>query len=250
MTDQSHGTPWRGQRRVPPSPDATTELPPVTGLRSWWARLNPAPRALLIVAAVALPLLLFCGGLAALGAIGDDDPAERAAPGPSTSATGQRATATAAPTTRRPTVVTRTVTETEEIPFEETTVEDSSAPEGTEEVRTEGTVGERTITYEVTLTDGVETGKRRVDTDVTRDPVDRVVVVGTKPAEPEPPVEEEEAESDCHPGYTGACVPFASDVDCAGGSGDGPAYVRGPVRIVGDDEYDLDRDGDGVACER
>ena len=54
----------------------------------------------------------------------------------------------------------------------------------------------------------------------------------------------------CHPSYQGACVPMASDVDCAGGSGNGPAYVRGPVRVVGWDEYDLDRDGDGVACER
>ena len=53
----------------------------------------------------------------------------------------------------------------------------------------------------------------------------------------------------CDPNYTGACVPIASDVDCAGGSGDGPAYVVGPVYIVGVDKYRLDRDGDGVACE-
>ncbi len=52
----------------------------------------------------------------------------------------------------------------------------------------------------------------------------------------------------CDPNYSG-CVPVASDVDCAGGSGNGPAYVRGPVRVVGADIYGLDRDGDGVACE-
>lgn len=57
------------------------------------------------------------------------------------------------------------------------------------------------------------------------------------------------AQQQCHPSYEGACVPIASDVDCAGGSGNGPEYVRGPVRVVGPDEYDLDRDGDGVACE-
>jgi hypothetical protein len=39
-----------------------------------------------------------------------------------------------------------------------------------------------------------------------------------------------------------------SDVDCAGGSGDGPYYV-GRVTVVGYDEYGLDRDGDGVGCE-
>jgi hypothetical protein len=44
-------------------------------------------------------------------------------------------------------------------------------------------------------------------------------------------------------------VPIASDVDCAGGSGDGPAYVSGPVRVDGYDVYDLDRDGDGIACD-
>lgn len=54
---------------------------------------------------------------------------------------------------------------------------------------------------------------------------------------------------DCHPSYQGACVPIASDVDCAGGSGNGPQYVIGPVYVVGPDEYGLDRDGDGVACE-
>lgn len=57
------------------------------------------------------------------------------------------------------------------------------------------------------------------------------------------------AGQDCHPSYEGACVPIASDVDCAGGSGNGPAYVVGPVYIVGPYEYGLDRDGDGVACE-
>ena len=54
---------------------------------------------------------------------------------------------------------------------------------------------------------------------------------------------------DCHPSYAGACVPIASDVDCAGGSGNGPEYVAGPITVVGPDVYGLDRDGDGVACE-
>jgi len=55
---------------------------------------------------------------------------------------------------------------------------------------------------------------------------------------------------ECDANYSGVCVPVASDVDCAGGSGDGPEYVRGPVYIVGRDIYRLDRDGDGVACEK
>ena len=53
----------------------------------------------------------------------------------------------------------------------------------------------------------------------------------------------------CHPSYKGACLdPTASDYDCAGGSGNGPKYT-GPVRVVGPDDFGLDSDGDGYACE-
>jgi endonuclease YncB( thermonuclease family) len=56
--------------------------------------------------------------------------------------------------------------------------------------------------------------------------------------------------SNCHPSYEGACLrPDASDYDCVGGSGNGPYYVEGPIRVVGPDEYDLDRDNDGIGCE-
>jgi len=44
-------------------------------------------------------------------------------------------------------------------------------------------------------------------------------------------------------------VPVASDVDCAGGTGNGPAYVRGSVQVVGSDPYRLDADNDGIGCE-
>lgn len=57
------------------------------------------------------------------------------------------------------------------------------------------------------------------------------------------------SENQCHANYSGKCVPIASDVDCAGGSGNGPANVRGPVRVVGSDVYGLDRDRDGWGCE-
>jgi hypothetical protein len=57
------------------------------------------------------------------------------------------------------------------------------------------------------------------------------------------------AKADCDPNYAVACVPVASDVDCANGNGNGPAYVVGPVEVIGDDIYELDRDGDRRACE-
>lgn len=52
----------------------------------------------------------------------------------------------------------------------------------------------------------------------------------------------------CHASYE-PCVPIATDVDCAGGSGNGPAYVQGPVKVMGADEYRLDADKDGIGCE-
>jgi hypothetical protein len=65
---------------------------------------------------------------------------------------------------------------------------------------------------------------------------------GGAPATPEP------EDSGCDPNYEGACLDStAYDYDCEGGTGDGPEYV-GAVRVVGDDPYDLDRDGDGFAC--
>jgi hypothetical protein len=58
-----------------------------------------------------------------------------------------------------------------------------------------------------------------------------------------------DAGANCDPNYEGACLdPSSSDYDCEGGSGDGPDYT-GAVRSVGSDPFDLDRDGDGVACE-
>jgi endonuclease YncB( thermonuclease family) len=51
---------------------------------------------------------------------------------------------------------------------------------------------------------------------------------------------------DCQ-GYD-PCLPPGPDVDCAGGSGDGPRYV-GPVTVTGSDPYGLDSDGDGRGCE-
>lgn len=63
-----------------------------------------------------------------------------------------------------------------------------------------------------------------------------------------PPQQPRPAASNCNPNYSG-CVPNASDVDCAGGSGNGPAYVSGPVQVLGSDPYGLDADYDGLGCE-
>jgi hypothetical protein len=58
----------------------------------------------------------------------------------------------------------------------------------------------------------------------------------------------DESSDECHPDYGGCLDADSSDYDCEGGSGDGPDYT-GRVEVLGGDPYDLDRDGDGVACD-
>ncbi|MEK7599904.1 MAG: G5 domain-containing protein [Patescibacteria group bacterium] len=164
--------------------------------------------------------------------------------GASNSPSSQNLSATdTAPTTaidkRKPTITTKTETETQPVPFTSSTVEDPALTKGSTTIRTAGVNGVKTLTYKVTYSDGTQTGKKLVSEAVTTPPVSQVTAIGTyvKPA------------SSCDPNYSGACVPIASDVDCAGGSGNGPAYVSGPVSVVGSDIYGLDRNGDGVGCE-
>jgi hypothetical protein len=156
-----------------------------------------------------------------------------------TESAGQTPTAASPAASAEPQVTTKTIHETKRIGYSTRTVKDGSLAKGVKKTRTKGIAGIRTLTYRVTYTDGVQTGRALVKSVVTRTPVTKVVAVGTKAAAPS---------SGCDSNYSG-CVPIASDVDCAGGSGNGPAYVSGPVRIIGTDIYDLDRDGDGVACD-
>jgi hypothetical protein len=67
---------------------------------------------------------------------------------------------------------------------------------------------------------------------------------------PPPPPTTTPARS-CDPSYPDVCLdPNAVDYDCAGGSGNGPRYVDGPIRVRPPDPFDLDREGDGWGCER
>jgi micrococcal nuclease len=87
---------------------------------------------------------------------------------------------------------------------------------------------------------------------VAEDPTPEPVADDVPPVD-DPPAEEPPADvpdGDCHPSYAGACVPIASDVDCGGGTGNGPAYVyEENIQVIGPDVYDLDGNGDLVACE-
>lgn len=57
------------------------------------------------------------------------------------------------------------------------------------------------------------------------------------------------AGASCHPSYD-PCLKISSlDYDCLDASNDGPDYTSGPVTVKGPDQFDLDPDGDGVACQ-
>ena len=47
----------------------------------------------------------------------------------------------------------------------------------------------------------------------------------------------------------GGAFSLPGDYDCAGGPGDGPNFIEGPVDVSGGDPYGLDADGDGIGCE-
>jgi hypothetical protein len=141
-----------------------------------------------------------------------------------------------------PVITTKTITETEAVSFESRTVESPSLDKGATTVTTQGVDGVKTRTFEVAFEDGKETKRTFVKEEVTTQPIAQITTIGTKVLAPKPA-------SSCNPNYSGACVPIASDVDCAGGSGNGPAYVGGPVTVIGTDPYGLDADHDGIGCE-
>ena len=257
MTYQHPNDPWQpppAYGMVPPQVDPTMAFPPVPPPTSWWHRLSTVAQVSLIV----VPLVvLCCGGSAIIAAVAGSS--GHAAASGSADATGgspastheaaglvvpsSSATATAVPQGPAPTpsatpvVQTRTVTETRSIPYQTKRVNDPNRASGTTATRTRGVNGVKTLTYQVTVTNGVQTAKKLVKQQTTKAPVTKIIAVGTKHTQK------------CDPNYSGACVPIASDVDCAGGSGNGPAYVQGPVTVIGTDIYDLDRDGDGIGCD-
>lgn len=211
----------------------------ITGRRSWAMLASKKVGVLVLVSAI---VALAIGGSLAPRTeptalqFSSESTAGEASPSPSL--------------TRAPVVKTEDVVVTETVPFEAATVDDPTLAAGTAQVTVAGVAGIRTITYRVTTTDGRETKRTVVSAVITTAPVTQVTSNGTYvETAPAAPVPFADAGNGCDSNYSGACVPIASDVDCAGGSGNGPAYVAGPVYVVGSDVYDLDRDGDGIACD-
>jgi hypothetical protein len=90
-------------------------------------------------------------------------------------------------------------------------------------------------------------------TRLRRGSVVRLTVAKAPPpttAAPAPAPTAAPAPANCDPAYPDACLKDGiGDYDCASGSGNGPNYADGPMRVLPPDPFGLDADGDGVGCE-
>jgi uncharacterized protein YabE (DUF348 family) len=68
---------------------------------------------------------------------------------------------------------------TEVIPMPVQTIPDATLAYGTTAVRQQGSPGEQVVTYEVSLTNNVETGRKVIQKVVNKEPVQHIAVVGT-----------------------------------------------------------------------
>lgn len=124
-------------------------------------------------------------------------------------------------------------------------VENKDAPElakGETEVQQEGKDGEKIITYRITYTSGVENKKDKISEIVTKEPVNKILLIGTKVASSSP-------ENTSVSGTTNTTQPPNSQAyyaNCteARNAGAAPIYQGSPGYREA-----LDRDRDGIACE-
>ena len=72
------------------------------------------------------------------------------------------------------------ITTTEEIPYASRTENNADLAEGTRNVKQAGVKGIKTITWDITLTDGKETARTKKSEKVTKEPVEEIIEVGTK----------------------------------------------------------------------
>lgn len=85
---------------------------------------------------------------------------------------------------KAPVITKNTETQTKVVPYQSSTIDDATLLTGTTQVRTAGVNGIETITYEVTLTDGLETDRTQISDVVTTPPTNEVIAKGTKQPAP------------------------------------------------------------------
>ena len=85
-----------------------------------------------------------------------------------------------------PVITTKTETKTETIAFKTIEENDNTLEVGKTSIKQTGVNGQQTITYTVTYTDGRETSRVEVSRRTTRQPVDQIVLIGTKKVDGKP----------------------------------------------------------------
>ena len=78
-----------------------------------------------------------------------------------------------------PVITIKIETKTQPVPFETETQYDTTLDQNTQTVQQAGKNGERTITYELTLTDGKETDRKETKNEITTPPTTEVIIKGT-----------------------------------------------------------------------
>lgn len=148
----------------------------------------------------------------------------------------------------RPSQTTKEVSESIPVGYQSVNEDNPTIPKGQTAVKVVGVLGEKKITYKVVYADGVEIDRIKIGEEITKEPVNEVIYVGTYV---EPKIQSFTAKPEsaavpqrgsCDPNYTGGCVPVVSyDLNCSD--------ISFSVRVVGRDIHRFDRDGDGIGCE-
>ncbi|MGN0395475.1 MAG: ubiquitin-like domain-containing protein [Coprococcus sp.] len=82
----------------------------------------------------------------------------------------------------------KTITEKEEIAYDTKTEYSDSIYQGESSLKQEGVNGEKEITYEITYVDNSEESRKKVNEVVIKEPVDEIILYGTKRKEVQQPV--------------------------------------------------------------
>lgn len=143
----------------------------------------------------------------------------------------------------------------DDIPFNIKETDDSTIKKGEQKIKQEGKNGKKEKIYKVTYENNKEIKRDLISENTIEEPVEKIILIGTYEEKTQATTSNNKTDiaspqnSNCDPNYSGACVPIDTDVDCAEGSGNGPSYVKGPVKVIGSDIYGLDSDHDGLGCE-
>ncbi len=80
----------------------------------------------------------------------------------------------------------KTVNETQAVAFKVTNQDDANLAKGTKKTTTKGVAGEQSVTFDEVWVDGKLEARTQTGAQVTKNPVDQIVAVGTKVAAPAP----------------------------------------------------------------